>query len=615
MRFLGCLLLLLIVTYAVVLNAIRPHTTGRELTLDELQQRVQDKRITAVTFLTEDSRMIGADETGRWWVGLASNEILISRLLSEFAGAGVRTRIDTQTSKSLLKLATGFLLPTATLIVGFGFLYTLFRGPGGRELALIGRSKVRRYNSRAEGRVSFSEVAGLDEAVEELREVRDFLAAPEKFEAMGAKPPRGILLVGPPGCGKTLLAKAVAGEAGVPFFAISASEFLELLVGVGPSRVRDLFQQARAAAPSIIFVDELDAIGRSRSGGVSLNPEGESTLNELLVQLDGFDAGASRVVLMAATNRPEILDQALVRRGRFDRQIVIDAPDVTGRLAIARVHAHGKPLASDLDLERFARRAVGLTGADIAAALNEAAMLAARRKLSTIGRRELDDAVERVLSGPERHSRILDAEEKRRVAYHEAGHALVGWVLGSIITVDKVSIVARGHSLGSTLVLPIDDRRLKTQAQMEEQLTYGLAGRAAERVVFGDISGGSQQDLAKCMELARHMVYELGMSESLGPVVLGPGDGSFFRDHSEAVAEKADLEVQQTLLAADRRAQQVLAKHRAHLDRLAEQLARRETLERQDLEALLGDLPKGLSNAAATADVGPATATAQRRSS
>ena len=613
MLFLGFLLLFLIVTYAIVLNAIRPHTPGRELTLDELQQRVQDKRITEVNFLTEDSRMTGVDDGGQWWTGLANNEILTSRLLTDFAEGGVRTRVDTQTSKSLLKLSTGFLLPTATLIVGFGFLYTLFRGPGGRELAFMGKSKARRYSSKSEGRVTFADVAGLEEAIEELKEVRDFLAEPESFEAMGATPPRGILLAGPPGCGKTLLAKAVAGEAGVPFFAISASEFLELLVGVGPSRVRDLFQQARAAAPSIIFVDELDAIGRSRSGGTSLNPEGESTLNELLVQLDGFDAGASRVVLMAATNRPEILDQALIRRGRFDRQIVIDAPDVAGRLAIARVHARGKPLASDLDLERFARRAVGLTGADIAAALNESAMLAARRKLSKIGRRELDDAVERVLTGPERHSRILDAQDKQRVAYHEAGHALVGWVLGSTMTVDKVSIVARGHSLGNTLSLPIDDRRLKTRAQMEEELTYILAGRATETVVFGDTSGGSQQDLSRSTQLARHMVYELGMSKALGPLVLGPGDGSFFREHSEAVAEKADLEVQEMLVEADARAQRVLARHRAHLDRLAEQLARRETLERQDLEGLLGDLPQDSGLAAATGG-GPA-ATGRLRSS
>ncbi len=592
LAFLGILFLFLVATYAVVLNAIRPHTPGRELPLGELQQRVADKQITDITLLGEDSRFVGVDDRGPWWTGMAENEILEANLVGVFTQAGARTRIDGQTAKYLLKLSVQFLLPTLTLIVGFAFLYTLFRGPGGKELAFLGKSRARRYGSSEEGRVTFADIAGLDEAIEELREVKDFLAAPQSFEAMGAAPPRGLLLAGPPGCGKTLLAKAVAGEAGVPFFSVAATEFVEMLVGVGASRVRDLFEQARAAAPSIVFLDEIDAVGRARSGS-SLNLEGESTLNELLVQLDGFDPSA-RIVLMAATNRPDILDEALIRRGRFDRQIVIDAPDLTGRLAIARVHARGKPLASDFDLERFARRAVGLTGADIAAALNEAAMLAARRRRPNIGPQELDEAIERVLAGPERHSRILDEEEKRRVACHEAGHALVGWVLSSLMTVDKVSIVARGHSLGNTLSLPVDDRRLETRSQMEEWITYGLGGRAAEDVVFSNISGGSRQDLSRATQIARRMVYELGMSDSLGPLALGPGDGSFYREHSEAIAEKADLEVQRILETADARAREVLIAQRASLDQLTEQLAVRETLERSDLEKLLGSVPRGL---------------------
>jgi cell division protease FtsH len=361
---------------------------------------------------------------------------------------------------------------------------------------------------------------------------------------------------------------------------------------VGPSRVRDLFAQARAAAPSIIFIDELDAVGRARSSGDTINPEGESTLNELLVQLDGFDP-SSRVVLMAATNRPEILDQALIRKGRFDRQVVIDVPDLAGRVAIARVHAKGKPLASDLDLERFARRAVGLTGADISAALNEAATLATRRRVPSIGRSELDDAVERVLAGPERRSLVLDAEDKERVAYHEAAHALVGWVMTSQLTVDKVSIVARGHNLGSTLSLPIDDRRLKTRSQMQEEMAYVLAGRAGEDIVFSDLSGGSQSDLNRAANLAHQMVYELGMTDTLGPVVLSPGDGRFFREHSEEIAQEADREMRRILEEADSQARAVIQRYRSHLDRLAEQLVAKETLERVDLEALLGDLPTG----------------------
>ncbi|MGH9284277.1 MAG: ATP-dependent zinc metalloprotease FtsH [Acidimicrobiales bacterium] len=590
---LGLLLVFLVITYAVVLNALRPKTPGTELTLDEVVQRVGDRQITEVTLLAEDFRLVGTDPRGRWWAGLANNEAVTSQLLNQFIADGVRTRIDTQVPKSLLRLSTGFLLPGITLFVSFAFLYTLFRGAGGgRDLVSLGRSRARRYVPGQTVPFTFADVAGMDEAIEELREVKDFLASPETFEALGAKPPRGILLSGPPGCGKTLLAKAVAGEARVPFFSISASQFLGMLVGVGPARVRDLFEKARAAAPSIIFIDELDAAGRARASGDSLNPEGESTLNELLVQLDGFDP-SDRVVLMAATNRPDVLDPALMRKGRFDRQIVIDAPDFTGRLAIAKVHARGKPLGTDLDLERFARRTVGLSGADIAAALNEAATLAARRRLSALGARELSEAVDRVMAGPERHSRILGAEEKRRVAYHEAGHTIVGWVFDSSTTVDKVSIVARGHSLGSTWSLPTDDRRLRTRAHMEEEITTALAGRAAEEVVFADPSNGSALDLSRASVLARHMVYDLGMSEALGPLVLGSGEGAWARNHSEATTEEADREVRRMLDQADHRARAVLTAYRSHLDRLAETLILRETMERPDLEAVLGDLPPG----------------------
>ncbi len=598
-----CLLLLfLVVSYVIVLNALRPHTPGRELSLDELVRRVRDRQITEVTLLAEDARLVGTDDRGPWWAGMGgtgaeTQQVITSRLLNNFLDADVRTRIDTQVSKGLLKLSTQFLLPAATLAVMFTLMYSLRnrnRGDGG-ELAMLGKSGARQYSAGTAPDLTFNDVAGLSEAIEEIREVKDFLAAPESFERMGAKPPRGVLLVGPPGCGKTLLVKAVAGEAGVPFFSVSASEFGGMLVGVGPSRVRDLFQRARAAAPSIVFIDEIDAVGRARAAGESLNPEGESTLNELLVQLDGFDA-APRVVLVAATNRPDVLDPALLRQGRFDRHIVVDVPDYAGRLAILQVHAKGKPLGPDADLERLARRTVGFSGADLAATVNEAAVLATRRRLSAIGRRELDDAIDRVVMGPERRSRILSAEEQRRVAYHEAGHALVSWVLSSTNTVDKVSVVARGASHGATWSLPTEDRRLTTRSQIEELIATALAGRAAEEVVFTDLSGGSQQDLTQAIRLARHMVYELGMGRSLGPLVLSADGAS--HEHSEEVAREADQEVLRVLDQAQERARWVLATHRQHFERLASELMSRETLERQDLEALLSDVPSRTSQAA-----------------
>ncbi|MGH9179335.1 MAG: ATP-dependent metallopeptidase FtsH/Yme1/Tma family protein, partial [Acidimicrobiales bacterium] len=510
---LGFLLVFLVIVYAVVLNALRPHTSGRELTLNELSQKVRDKEITEVQFLSYDNRLTGTDAGGDWWSGIGPNDGLETALLTDFVQQGLSVRIDTQTSKNLMSIATTFLLPAGTFAVFFVFIYSMRRrGDGaGEEFALLGRARGRRYTTGEDSNVTFADVAGLQEAIAELREVRDFLKHPETFERLGAKPPRGILLLGPPGCGKTLLAKAVAGEAGVPFFSVSASSFMEMLVGVGPSRVRDLFQKARAAAPSIVFVDEIDAVGRTR-GGSSMNPEGESTLNELLIQLDGFDT-AQRVVLMAATNRADILDSALLRKGRFDRQVVIDVPDLAGRLAIFKVHARGKPIAPDVDFERFAKRTVGLSGADIAAVMNESATLAARRRLTSIGNKEISEGIDRVLTGPELHSHILGKEEKERVAYHEAGHTLVGWVLNSAVTVDKVSIVARGHALGLTWSLPVEDRRLKTRSQIEEEIAASLAGLAAEMVVYDDPSGGSQSDLIRANALARQMVYDLGMSD------------------------------------------------------------------------------------------------------
>lgn len=592
---LGGLVVFLIVVYAVVLVAVRPNTPGREITIDELQAEVRDRQITEVTLLSEDRRLIGTDAEGDWWAGTGNFDILATDLITQFTQQGVRTRIDTQTSKALLKLATQYLLPGMSIAVMFAFFYQLRRrdGDATAEFATLGRSKARRFSAGRQTDITFEDVAGLDEAKQELVEVKEFLADPENFERVGAKPPRGVLLVGPPGCGKTLLAKAVAGEAGVPFFSVSASSFVEMLAGVGPSRVRDLFRKAKAAAPCIIFIDEVDAMGRARSIGDTLNPEGESTLNELLVQLDGFDS-TKRVVLIAATNRPDILDSALMRKGRFDRQIVIDEPDLAGRLAIFKVHSRGKPIADGVDLQRFARRTVGLSGADIAAVMNEAATLAARRRLSIIGNAEIGEAIDRVIAGPELHSRILGPEEKLRVAYHEAGHALVGWVLNSLATVDKVSVVARGHSLGSTWSLPMEDRRLKTSSQYQEEIAAAVAGRTAEIIVYDDPSGGSQTDLSRATQLAHFMVFELGMSDAIGPVSLGPRSVGASLEHSEALMRVADGEVRRILERADERARTVITTYRHKLDLLAERLVAQETIEHTELQAILGDLPKGM---------------------
>ncbi|MEO6121571.1 MAG: ATP-dependent zinc metalloprotease FtsH [Acidimicrobiales bacterium] len=592
---LGGLVVFLIVVYAVVLTAVRPNTPGRELTIDELNRLVADREITEVTLLSEDRRLVGDDAEGDWWVGTGNFDNLAQTLLTQYTTQGVRTRIDTQTSKALLKLSTQYLLPAMSIAVMFTFFYQLRRRDGGAtaEYAMLGRSKHRRYTAGQQTDVTFDDVAGLDEAKQELHEVKEFLADPENFERVGAKPPRGVLLVGPPGCGKTLLAKAVAGEAGVPFFSVSASSFVEMLAGVGPSRVRDLFRKAKAAAPCIIFIDEVDAMGSSRSIGDTLNPEGESTLNELLIQLDGFDS-TKRIVLIAATNRPDILDSALMRKGRFDRQIVIDEPDMAGRLAIFKVHSRGKPLGDDIDLQRVARRTAGLSGADIAAIMNEAATLAARRRLTVINNKEIGDATDRVIAGPELHSRVLGPEDKRRVAYHEAGHALVGWVLNSLATVDKVSVVARGHALGLTWSLPVEDRRLKTCSQYEEEIAAAVAGRTAEMVVYDDPSGGSQTDLARATQLARFMVFELGMSDAIGPVSIGPQTAGIGLEHSDQLMREADGEVRRILEKGDDRARSVILAYREKLDELAARLVAQETLEHNELEAILGDLPKGL---------------------
>ena len=450
----------------------------------------------------------------------------------------------------------------------------------------FGRSRARMFMGNSP-QVSFSDVAGVEEAKEELQEVVEFLKFPERFLALGAKIPKGVLLVGPPGTGKTLMARAVAGEAGVPFFNISGSEFVEMFVGVGASRVRDLFDQAKRNAPCIVFVDEIDAVGRHRGAGLGGgHDEREQTLNQILVEMDGFDTGTN-VIVMAATNRPDILDPALLRPGRFDRRVILDNPDLKGRTEILKVHANGKPLDEDVDLERVARQTVGFSGADLANLVNEAAILAARRTKKLIGSDEFSESIDRVTAGPERRSRVISEHEKEVTAYHEAGHALVAHVLPDADPVAKVTIVARGQAGGYTKTVPEEDRNLITSDQLEARLAMAMGGRAAEELVFGEITTGASNDLEQATNIARTMVTRFGMSKKLGPRTFGKRDELVFlgreiseqRDYSDSVAEQIDDEVHSLIGGAYDTAMRLLKEYRPNLDRVSEYLLENETIE------------------------------------
>jgi cell division protease FtsH len=517
-------------------------------------------------------------------------------LLAAVEAAGVDY---TGARPSLLPQILLTLLPIALLLLLWIGLFRRMGAGASQAVLSFGKSKARLVADRDVG-VTFADVAGCDEAKQELAEIVEFLRRPERFTQLGAKIPKGVLLTGPPGTGKTLLARAVAGEARVPFFSLSGSDFVEMFVGVGAARVRDLFEQAKQQAPCIVFVDELDAIGRARGVHLSnINDEREHTLNQLLVEMDGF-APNSGVVLLAATNRPDVLDPALLRPGRFDRQVVLDAPDLTGREAILRVHARNKRLAPDVDLAAVARGTPGFSGADLANALNEAALLAARRGLERIGQRELEEAVEKVVAGPERKSRRLDDAEKRRVAVHEAGHALVAIHSPQADPVHKISIVPRGKAaLGYTLQLPTGDRYLLTGAALRDKLRSLLGGRAAEDVVFGDVSTGAENDLEAATALARRIVCQFGMGKAVGlmHVAREPGwaplaaAGGLQRDCSEETAHAIDDEVRALLDDAYSDARRLLVQRRAQLDAVAAALLERETLDAAALRALLGEPP------------------------
>ncbi|QDZ15145.1 ATP-dependent zinc metalloprotease FtsH [Humibacter ginsenosidimutans] len=490
------------------------------------------------------------------------------------------------------------LLPVLLIGAFFWLMLSSMQG-GGNKVMQFGKSRAKLV-SKESPKVTFDDVAGSDEAIEELQEIKDFLKEPAKFQAVGARIPKGVLLYGPPGTGKTLLARAVAGEAGVPFYSISGSDFVEMFVGVGASRVRDLFDQAKQNAPAIIFVDEIDAVGRHRGAGLGGgHDEREQTLNQLLVEMDGFDV-KTNVILIAATNRPDILDPALLRPGRFDRQIGVDAPDLQGRKKILEVHGRGKPLAAGVDLEVVARKTPGFTGADLANVLNEAALLTARSNAQLIDNRALDEAIDRVIAGPQRRTRVMKDQEKLITAYHEGGHALAAAAMRHTDPVTKITILPRGRALGYTMVLPLEDKYSVTRNELLDQLAYAMGGRVAEEVVFKDPTTGASNDIEKATGIARKMVTEYGMSSDIGSVKLGQSSGEMFlgrdmghqRDYSENIAEKVDAEVRALIEKAHDEAWQVINDNRDILDSLARELLEKETLDHNQIAEIFKNVKK-----------------------
>ncbi|MGQ0804426.1 MAG: ATP-dependent zinc metalloprotease FtsH [Actinomycetota bacterium] len=557
---------------------------GREqLDINAFSTRLDDGEVAEATLLDRDHKIRGELTDGTQYE-VKFPEEYTDEITDQIRDADVaKFDVDAQKANRWVDFLWSFLPIILILLVVFWFL-SRFQGGGG--VMRFGKSRAKPV-SKDLPKTTFADVAGLDEAVEELVEIKDFLESPTKFVDMGAKIPKGVLLYGPPGTGKTLLAKAVSGEAGVPFFSISGSDFVEMFVGVGASRVRDLFEQAKEAAPAIIFIDEIDAVGRHRGAGLGGgHDEREQTLNQMLVEMDGFDQKAG-VILIAATNRPDILDPALLRPGRFDRQIVVDRPDLAGRKAILRVHASKKPLAEGVDLDVIARRTPGFTGADLANLMNEAALLAARYDLKLIGTHQLEESIDRVMAGPERKSRLISDREKRVIAYHEGGHALVAHALPNTDPVHKVSIIPRGRALGYTLTLPLEDKFLVTRSELVDELSMLLGGRSAEELIFSDPTTGAQNDIERATAIARQMVMEYGMSDTLGPLRFGQPRGEVFLgrdlantpDYSDEVAANIDAEIRRLIESAHQKAHQILETNRDVLDHLASELIANETLE------------------------------------
>jgi cell division protease FtsH len=575
--------------------------TGRapaptQVSFTQLESLATDGKVETAVFREADQQVQGELTGDEPYVASYPLEYQ-DELTENLKQAGVELEADPQKGSPVVGVLVN-VLPILLLLGIFLFIFHQSQGGGNRVLS-FGKSKARQV-TKDTPKTSFDDVAGVDEAIEELREVKEYLERPMKFQAMGAKIPKGVLLYGPPGTGKTLLARAVAGEAGVPFFSISGSDFVEMFVGVGAARVRDLFEQAKLNAPAIVFVDEIDAVGRHRGAGLGGgHDEREQTLNQLLVEMDGFDTRTG-VILMAATNRPDILDPALLRPGRFDRQVVIDRPDLEGRRGILNVHARGKPLDEDVDIDVVARRTPGFTGADLANVLNEAALLAARRGRRTIAMDELEEAIDRVMAGPERRTRVISDREKRIIAYHESGHALVAHALPHADPVHKISIIPRGRALGYTQTLPTEDKFLVTRSEMVDELAMLLGGRVAEEMVIGDVTTGAQNDLERATKIARGMVTEYGMSDTLGPLTLGQKQGEVFLgrdfaahpDYSDQVAFEIDTEVRRLIDEAHDEALEILQAQRKKLDQIAAALIERETVEKEELIKLLKGVPK-----------------------
>ncbi|MDQ3574464.1 MAG: ATP-dependent zinc metalloprotease FtsH [Actinomycetota bacterium] len=598
---------LLLVVVLGAAGALGRGEKREQLHLSQLERLVAEKQVRSAQ-IQGDDKVKGELSSGKKYEAKFPAEYS-DELTRELLDADVD--VDSKSAKGnvWLSLIVNF-LPIALLLGGFLYIMSSMQG-GGNRVMQFGKAKPKQA-SQDGAKVTFADIAGADEAIDELMEIKEFLKSPTRFQATGAKIPKGVLLFGPPGTGKTLLARAVAGEAGVPFYSLSGSDFVEMFVGVGASRVRDLFEQAKTNAPAIIFVDEIDAVGRHRGAGVGGgHDEREQTLNQLLVEMDGFDTHAG-VILIAATNRPDILDPALLRPGRFDRHIVVDRPDIEGRKQILTVHAEGKPIDDAVDLAVLARRTPGFTGADLANLLNEAALLAARHDRKRIGMTEMETAIDRVIGGPERKTRVMSEKEKLVIAYHEGGHALVGHVLPHADPVHKVSILARGRALGWTISLPTEDKYIVSRSELRDQLTVLMGGRTAEELIFDEITTGAANDIEKASEIARAMVTQYGMSDVLGPLQLGQqGDEVFLgRDlnhqvnYSNEMAAHIDAEVRALIDSAHAVAVTILESHRSTLDRLASSLMEEETLDTPELMEILGDLPPWPSRTPAPAPEG-----------
>ena len=597
-------LVLLAVLVWVVMVQLNKSTDGqpKALPTSEFVTAVKAGLVQEVTYVVRDNKLAGqywetakakADkEKPKAFTSAYVGTDTLAELMA--ANPGVKYSVDASGPSPWITILSS-VLPILLLVFVMFFFLNQMQG-GNSKIMNFGKAKAKRM-TRDQPRITFKDVAGVDEAIEELEEIKEFLANPGKFQALGAKIPKGVLLVGPPGTGKTLLARAVAGEAAVPFFSISGSDFVQMFVGVGASRVRDLFEQAKAANPCIIFMDEIDAVGRQRGAGLGGgHDEREQTLNQLLVEMDGFDI-KDNVILIAATNRPDILDPALLRPGRFDRQVVVDRPDLKGRLGILKIHARGKPLDEDVDLEVLARRTPGFTGADLANLVNEGALLAARHGKKKVDMLELEEGIDRVVAGPERKSRLISEDEKKVIAYHESGHAIIGHVLPNADVIHKVTIIPRGRSLGSTWHLPEEEKFLGTKQAMLADLASFMGGRVAEEIAIGDVTTGASNDIERATKLAKQMVTQFGMSEKMGPQTFGEANHEVFlgrdfsanADYSPEVAYEIDKEVSRLIDEAYEKARVILTERRSTLDQMAAVLIERETIGKSELEALLED--------------------------